>query len=227
MQTKTHSQTDGQARAQLEQLQHLTETYAKFSRSAAGLGNVVGAVMCLLIFLGAGLFDLSFPFRVAIGLSPIVWIVLKELLKRRYYQRFGRVSARTNASERAWHIGLTAFVSLVSLAVSLFVLNSVALRWSEAPLVTLLGILGYLAWMISLPVLVWFFMRGTEEWFVGAMLIYQAAVILAGSSYELVWSNLYIPFLLLYGLLAGVVQHREYRQLERSFTEHNLQSQRA
>ena len=209
MQTKPGVQTRRRNQDEFERLQRVTESYAKFSRSAAGLGNVVGAVAGLIIFFIAGLADLNTASRLLVGLTPIFWIIFKELLKRHYYQRYGRVRERTTRAERAWHLGLTGFIVLISLVV----LTIVVTRWSGAPSPSTFG---YLAWVVAMPVLTWFYLRSTAEFYVGILLICQAAVILGGGNYALTWWNAYLPILLLIGLVMGLQQHRDYKHLEAS-----------
>ena len=76
----------------LEQLQTLTREYAKFSRSAAGWGIIIGGALGLALYaIISTQSNLSVWARVLCGLAPILWLTSKQLLQRRYYQRLGQV----------------------------------------------------------------------------------------------------------------------------------------
>ena len=77
---------------QLEQLQTLTREYAKFSRSAAGWGSIIGGALGLALYAIITQFpNLPTWARVLCGFAPILWLTSKQLLQRRYYQRLGQV----------------------------------------------------------------------------------------------------------------------------------------
>lgn len=133
-------------------------------------------------------------------------------MRRAYYQRHGHVSEVLSAEERRSHVILTGITALISLfiLVSFFVAKGTRLAeasaWQQA---------GYLAFVVALPVLVWFFMRTTEEYLVGVLLVCQAAVLLAGGNYELEWQNAYFPLFAAFAVVAGFRQHSTYLRLER------------
>ena len=77
---------------QLEQLQTLTREYAKFSRSAAGWGSIIGGALGLALYAIITQFpNLPTWARVLCGFAPILWLSSKQLLQSRYYQRLGQV----------------------------------------------------------------------------------------------------------------------------------------
>lgn len=193
-------------------LQEVTSRYARYSRTAAGLGNVLAGVLVLITyFVGALVEPLGTPLRLALVAAPVVWIVTKELLRARYYQRLGRVSENWSRGERVLHVVLTLF----TLAVAAFVATTVlvAARGDLAAIVEV-GALGYLAFSLAMPVLVWFFMRTPLEFVVGVFLVAQAALIAGGGNYEL-GSQLQAPIAAVVLLFLGARQHREFRALER------------
>lgn len=133
-------------------------------------------------------------------------------MRRAYYQRHGHVSEVLSAEERRWHVILTGITALISLFIlgSFFVAKGAGLTeaspWQQA---------GYLAFVLALPILVWFFMRTTEEYLVGVLLVCQAAVLLAGGNYPLSWQNAYFPLFAAFAVIAGFRQHCAYLKLER------------
>ena len=193
-------------------LSDLTRQYARYARNAAGLGNILGGVLTMAMYIVGLTLPLTAAGRVGLALVPLVWIAAKEMLRRAYYQRHGRVTEVPSAEERRWHVILTGITALISL----FILGSFFLGgragpaeaspWQQA---------GYLAFVLALPVLVWFFMRTTEEYLVGVLLVCQAAVLLAGGNYPLSWQNAYFPLFAAFAVVAGFRQHRAYLKLER------------
>jgi hypothetical protein len=209
--TQTNLQNNHNTTTHLGELERLTRGYARFSQNAAGLGNVLGGVLAMAMWLSANLTELPLWARLLFAAVPIGWIVAKETLRHRYYLRHGLVREAPDGSEQRFHVGLTAFTALVSLAIVTVVgyglLTGAPLTWQT---------LGYLALVISLPVFVWFHMRTTEEYLVGVLLFVQAAVILAGGRYDVSWQNAYFPLFALIAIVAGVKQHLDYRKLNRA-----------
>ncbi len=222
--TQTFASTD-----KLEQLQTLTREYAKFSRSAAGIGNVIGGALGLIAYFVGAFAPLETWTRVLLASFPILWIIAKEILRSRYYQRHGRVLEPISRNERRWHIFLTGFVGLISLSVTALIgygllpsdpmmLNtndsstwgSMYTSTHNRPTLTLIG---YLVFVWALPVLVWFYLHTTEEFIVGVFLIAQAAIVISGGHYAF-GQQIQAPVMALVMLAVGMVQHRRYRQLE-------------
>jgi hypothetical protein len=143
--------------------------------------------------------------------APFVWIAAKELLRRHYYQRLGRVQERRTPSERRWHVGLTLFTAAVSAAVVGFVVWRILAGGGERPGT---GALGYLAMVAVMPVLVWFFMKTPLEFIVGVFLVCQAALMLGGAHYAL-GEQPQAPIAAVVLMAVGLRQHLEFRRLER------------
>ena len=202
--------------ADLDRLSELTRDYARYSRSAAGLGSVLGGVFGLASYFIGALAALTWWSRAALAALPLVWIVAKELLQRRYYQRHGRVEEVERAGERRLHRFLTAIVAGVSIAAVGWVLRDVIVHgpgdraWWE--------LAGYVVFVAAMPFLVWRYLRTPLEFIVGVFLLAQAAVVLGGGRYEL-GEQLQAPIasLVLVGL--GAWEHRSYRKLERRLGE--------
>jgi hypothetical protein len=194
-----------------ERLAALTKGYARFARSAAGLGTVLGGVLLLAMWAGSNLLDLDTGGRLALATFPIVWIVAKELLRRRYYLRHGLVRDAWEPAQRRWHIGFTAFTAAVASWIVFVVIRAAIDAGGLPP-----GKVGYLAFVIAMPACVWWFMRSTEEFLVGVVLFSQAAVIVAGGEYP--WWNLHFAAFALISIVAGFKQHRDYLKLDRALT---------
>jgi len=92
-------------------LQRLTREYASFSRSRSGLGNVLGGVCSLLAFAADwALGTSSLAAAITVSLT-LMWLVGKEIIRRRIYQGCpGRWPGPTCSS--AWpHRGLSGVSS--------------------------------------------------------------------------------------------------------------------
>ncbi len=198
--------------ADLDRLSELTRHYARYSRSAAGLGSVLGGVCGLVSYFVGALVPLTLWSRLVLAALPLVWIVAKELLQRRYYQRYGRVEELEGAGERRLRVFLTGFVAVVSAVVVGFVLlrGSSAVAWWEAA--------GYVAFVAATPFLTWWFLRTPLEFIVGVFLLAQAAVVLGGGSYAL-GEQLQAPIGSAALVLVGLKEHWSYRRLERRLGE--------
>src|SRR5690606_5082650 len=159
-------------------------------------------------FVGALAPDLSTGGRVGLATTPLVWIVVKELLRSRYYQRFGRVEEVRPVFDRRLHLGLTLFTALVSVGIVVTVLvRQWPLQWD-------VGTVGYLAYVAAMPLLVWLFMRTPLEFIVGVFLVAQAALVLAGGAYRL-WDQPQAPIGGGGVRVVGVSQPLEFLRLER------------
>lgn len=205
--TRTHPTQD------VGRLAELTRRYARFSVSAGGLGSALGGALVLVTyFVGALVPDLSLGARLALASAPLLWIAAKELLRGRYYQRFGRVDEARTVSDRRLHLWLTLFTTAVSVVIVAVVLIAGRGRPWDA------GTLGYLGYVVAMPFLVWYFMRTPLEFVAGVFLVSQAALMLGGSSYGL-WEQPQAPIGGLVLLVMGVRQHREFLGLDRELRE--------
>jgi hypothetical protein len=194
-------------------LADLTRRYARFSLSAGGLASALGGALALVAyFVGALTPPDSLWGRIGLATTPLVWIGAKEWLRRRYYQRLGRVTQVRTDSERRWHVGFTLAIGLITLAVAGFVLAGIvdgSRSVKDDP-----GVIGYLAFVLSTPVLVWYFMRTPLELIVGVFLMAQAALAVVGVHYSL-GEQPQAPIAALVLLVIGIRQHAEFRKLRR------------
>ena len=191
----------------LARLSTLTRAYARYSRSAGGLGTLLGGVFCLLSYFGGALLPLTPLLRVVLALLPLIWIAAKEWMRFKLYQSQGRVHEAPDQSQWRWHAGLTAFLAVVSLTVICGVLFYTPAARHPAVWV-------YLAYVAALPVLTWYFLWSIPELVVGGFLLCQAAVAAAGLTYPL-GSQLQAPLMAVVAILVGWREHREFRALRR------------
>lgn len=191
-------------------LQDLTRRYSRYARTAAGLGNVLGGALLVLVYAAAATLAPTLWLRLLAAASPLVWIAVKQALRSRYYQRFGQVTERLAPWERWFHLGLTAFTGLTAAAIFGFVISRVVAGTDLS-----ISIVAYLGYVIAMPFLVWFFMRSVIEFLVGVPLLAQAAVVTAGGHYPL---SLWSIYFLAWGMMAivvGLKEHAEHRSIAR------------
>jgi hypothetical protein len=192
----------------LNDLQHrrmLTAAYSRYSRNAAGLGSVVGGAFCLTAFFLNAAVPLPLAARLALAAGPLVWIAAKELLRRRFYQRFGVVEEKWTTGERMLRRLLNGFIALFSIGVT-----------GEALWLThfspSMPVIGYLAFIVAMPFLSWRYLHSIEEWNIGILLLCQAALVLGGSHY----GTLFLVLAAIWSLAAiavGLHQHKQFRRI--------------
>ncbi len=215
---KTYSKTCGTPRAASE-LETLTRAYARYSRSAGGLGSVLGGLLCLASYLVGGLLPLTPPVRAALIIMPLLWLGAKVWLSRNYYQRFGRVEEQETPNEHLvhrWSLILTIGVAAIITAVDVTDLF-------YHPGALSVGLAGYLIMLWLLPLATWRWMRSPMDVIIGVFLIYQAGMACSGQSYPVVGlthstAKGAVSFLMVVVLLAalavigaGIAQHRHFR----------------
>ena len=207
MTTKGNTPTDFGSR-----LGELTRRYSRYSASAGGLSSVLGGALVLATyFIGALAAPASSGARLALASAPIVWIVAKELLRRFYYQRLGKVDEVRTVAERRWHLVFTLFSAVISAVV---VAGVMAAARNNPSTLADPGVVGYLLFVAAMPLLVWLYMKTPLDFIAGIFLIAQAAVILAGGHYEL-GSQLQAPIAAVVLILYGLRQHLDFRSLQR------------
>jgi hypothetical protein len=163
---------------ELSELRDLTREYGRFSKSAVGLGNVLGGGLLLLPVYLFYHIQLGMFGRLLLGVAPFAWVCGKEWLREHYYQFGGRVLERRRVWEnpiQALLTGGTAFISLISIS---FVIYNLLHRfsWWVVP-----GTLVYVALLLGMPFIVWRYLRAPYEFVVGVALFTLSAVLLSGS----------------------------------------------
>jgi hypothetical protein len=200
-----------------DSLASLTRQYARYSLTAGGLASVIGGGLTIIAyFAGAIAPPEGLPGRIALASAPLIWIGAKELLRRHYYQRFGRVSQVRTLSERRWHLFFTLVTALVSVVVVGAIVLALGTGRRGVPADP--GMVGYVVFVGAMPLLVWYFMRTPLEFIIGVFLVAQAGLALAGVHYEL-GDQLQAPVAGLVLMVIGVKQHLEFRTLDRSLRQ--------
>jgi hypothetical protein len=188
----------------LAELESVTREYARFSRSAGGLGSVLGGLLCLASYAAGGLLGTSGPVRVALIATPLVWIVCKELIRRHYYQHLGAAAEQENRRERNGRVMTTAVTALISIVVAIPVLTREERVMNAA---------GYLAVVAAMPVVAWLWLRTPLEFVTGTFLMCQAAVAFNGTAYPLLSVAIVFPFAAAGLIVAGVRDHLRFRRV--------------
>jgi hypothetical protein len=191
----------------LLRLSTLTRAYARFSRSAGGLGTLLGGTFCLLAYFAGALLPLTPVSRTALALLPLLWIATKEWLRVSLYQAQGRVRETPDRTQYRWHVSLTAFLAIGSA----FIFGMVLLH-ARTPFRPVMAI--YLVFVLALPVLSWYYLWSIPEFVVGVFLICQAAVVAVGIHYPL-GSQLQAPAMAIAAIVVGWREHREFLTLRR------------
>jgi hypothetical protein len=194
----------GALAGRLAEVESVTREYARFSRTAGGLGSVLGGLLCLASYLAGGLLGTSGPVRVALVAAPLAWIAAKELMRRHYYQHLGRVDEGSTRRERNGRLARTTFVALVSIAVTAAVLARPE-RGAD--------VAGYLAVVAAMPVVAWLWLRTPLEFVTGTFLMCQAALAFTGNTYPLLGVATIFPFAAVGLIVAGARDHRRFRVL--------------
>jgi hypothetical protein len=199
------------------ELESLTRDYARYSRSAGGLASVLGGVSCLLAYLLGGLLPSTPALRVVLAALPAAWLLARQVMAHRYYQRFGHVEEQEGAAECRTHrlcIGVTFVVALL-LTVSAL---SHGTRLSS-------GQIGYLGLTWLLVLACWRWLRSPLDFIVGTFLFCQAALLCVGRGYPVVGSAaaaanpplallaLLFPLMVMLMIARGVADHRRFLQL--------------
>lgn len=194
------------------ELESITRDYARYAESAGGLAAVAGGTLCLLSFaLGAALAP-TLALRLTLMAIPVIWLVLKQIIANRYYQRLGRAVEMLDRgrvlTRRALIAGTAALIVIIMLGVLLDD-ESVPL-----PKTTLEAGL-YLAILVAIPLIAWRWLRTPIELVVGTFLLCQAALAGKGGSYPL-WSTalIFLPAGVMM-IASGVRDHQRFRVLQK------------
>lgn len=213
-------QTCGKDRPANE-LEALTRDYARYSRSAGGLGSVLGGTLCLASYFCGALLPLTPAVRAVLIAMPFVWLGAKLWLTRNYYQRFGRVEEQEKPNERLTHWLCVAVSLLVALGITVVSLIGVFRHPDKIPT----GLAGYLILIWLLPLAAWRWMRSALDFIVGVFLICQAALACVGQSYPMIGLAhgdeaaklsliaVMFPLVALVMIAVGVTEHRRFQAI--------------
>lgn len=202
---------------QAEQVQRLAEAYASYSGSRSGLGNVLGGMAGMAVYLINGLIGRSLWTTIlTIGLT-VAWLGGKEVLRACLYRPLGTAQEIPTPDAKKllpWIIGLTAFTALGTWVLAWIAFLNPSLRIGPIHLVLAL------VCATSMPWLGWRFLRTLDEFMVGFFLLICCAITSLGSAIvptgiEGWLGTLWVPLYALILLGRGLTEHRTFRQLER------------
>ncbi len=204
-----------------DELEALTRAYARYSRSAGGLGSVLGGTLCLVSYFGGALLPLTPPVRAALIIMPLAWLGAKAWLTRHYYQRFGRVEEQENPNERLTHRWCLITTILVAAIITAVDVTGVFRHTGTLSA----GLVGYLLMLWLLPLATWRWMRSAMDFIVGVFLICQAALACGGQSYPMIGLThsagkmtasflvVTFPLLALVMIVVGIAEHRRFQAI--------------
>ena len=188
----------------IREAQQLTQEYASYWQSRNGLGNVLGGVVGLVIYiangvLGPGLLTAA----LTVGLT-LLWLLGKELIRRWLYQPFGEVREIWAPSARRWHIAIVGLLAF--LVLGMLIWGLIGGKFDDPR--TWVAFLIYLA----TPAIAWRYLRTINEFLIGVPLLIACAYNTMGGALTF-WDQ---PQVLLYALImiaAGIAEHRQFQML--------------
>ncbi len=187
-------------------LQQVTREYASFSRSRAGLGNVLGGIVGLVVFGAILLFGGSaLTATLAIGLT-VGWLVGKETIRRRLYRRFGMAQETWSGSPRKTHRVAVLILTPLLLAFAAWI---VATGWLSKPAVAV----PYLVFCLATPWIAWRLLYTYNEIIIGCGLLFMCAVTASGHTPDLLGLAI-VPCYAAAMIPLGLAEHRQFRALE-------------
>jgi hypothetical protein len=188
-------------------LQQLSREYASFSRSRAGLGNVLGGIAGLLVFGAIWLWGHSVAVVIiSIGLT-LLWLIGKTVLRQQLYRPFGQASERWEGSQRRQHIAVTIIFTLGLLGFAAWLMAD---GWLSRPAVAW----PYLIFCLVTPILAWWSLYTIPEAILGFDLLFMCAIVASGHTPDLL-GLLAAPAYALAMIPLGLSEHRQFQGLKR------------
>ncbi len=193
------------ARDTIAEVQGLTREYASYSRSRGGLANVLGGVVGLVIFGALWAFGGN-PATAAltVGLT-LVWLVGKEVIRRRLYQGFGEAREVWTGQSRRTHQVLVWIFTPLLLAFAVWI---VAAGWLSRPAVAV----PYLVFCLATPWIMWRYLYTLNEIMIGVGLLFMSAVTTSGHTPALL-GLLTVPCYAAAMIPLGLTEHRQFKGL--------------
>jgi len=192
-------------RETIADMQQLTREYASYSRSRGGLVNVLGGVVGLVIFGAVWLFGGNPATAVlTVGLT-FVWLVGKEVIRRRLYRGFGEAREVWSGSPRRTHQYLAWIFTPLLLAFAVWI---VAAGWLSKPAVAA----PYLVFCLATPWIIWRYLYTLNEIMIGFGLLFMSAVTASGHTPFLV-GLLMVPCYAAAMIPLGLAEHRQFKGL--------------
>lgn len=169
-----------------DRIQALTREYAKFSRSAGGLGNVLGGLLGAGIWLIGAYADPPLAARASLWLALPAWLWAKTWLRHHYYQRHGAAweqMGTTAVNIERLSQGALAGVACVMLGICIFLAVASPAKMTGVPLLNKLA-------LVAAPLAALILHRRINTPFEAAVavnLLVQAVMLTTGT--PTVWSN--------------------------------------
>jgi hypothetical protein len=186
----------------IQEAQQLTQEYSSYSQSRNGLGNVLGGSVGLGIYLVNGLLGPGLlTATLTIG-AVVLWLIGKELIRRRLYQSFGEAREIWSPTARRWHIAIVAILALLVIVIlSWSIVDGRFYEPRNWP-----GLLIYAA----MPVIAWRYLRTITEFLIGVPLLIACAYTSMGGAFGF-WDQLQIPIYAAVMIAIGIAEHRQFR----------------
>lgn len=196
----------------LDRLAARAQRYARFSRSAGGLSSVVGGILLLGSFLANAYIELGPADRTALALTPLLWLLAKELLRVGYYQRDGRVLQAPTEKEKRSHRWTVIYLAVIAA----IVLGMLAYSAFQAGRLPPAAMLGYAVIVAALPLVAWRWFWSVSDFLIGVLLMCQSAVVIGGGNYPAIWL-IYVGACAAIAVFYGLREHRDYLALREEF----------
>ena len=200
----------------VERVQQLAEEYASYAASRSGLGNVLGGVAGLVIYLINGIVGRSlWTTIVTIGLT-LLWLVGKEIIRHRVYQSFGEARERWSQRQRRNHFLWAILTTLATIGIWVWL----CLTFILVHIITLFQLILGLTFATSMPWIVWRYLHNEDELAVGIFLLLCCTIVSVGTAlvpqgWEGWVGSSWVAIYALILLLRGLEEHRRFRQLAR------------
>jgi hypothetical protein len=189
----------------LGELQQVTRDYASYSRSRGGLGTVLGGIAGILVFVVIWRFGgNAWTAGLAIGLT-VLWLVGKEVIRRRYYRRYGEAQETWAGQARRTHLASVLLFTPLLLGFAVWI---VAAGWLSKPATAW----PYLVFCLATPWIIWRYLFTVNEIMVGAGLLFICAITASGHTPALL-GLLIVPVYALAMIPLGLAEHRQFRTL--------------
>lgn len=185
----------------------LADEYVRYARGRNGLGNVLGGLAGLAIFLVNGLGGPGmWTALLTIGLV-IIWLAGKAIIRRRLYYRPAGLASKVEAPALPT-VHRLLVILLLLLAADLW---AIFLAQGAGPERQLWP---YLAFYSVMPWLARRYLRTVGEYVGGVFLLLACAITAVGGGHEL-WRNLQMPVFAAALIGVGLAEHRQLQRQAR------------
>lgn len=200
----------------ISEVQRLAEEYASYSVSKSGLGNVLGGIVGIIIYVINGLWGRGLLTTIVTLLLTLIWLVGKELIRRFLYRSFGEAHESWSEARRRYQFSVALFSVLAAIGLWIWFI----LAYIHLGSIPLVGLLLGLAIAASTPWIIWRYLRTSDELMVGTFLLLCCAIVSLGAVLGQTglagWAtSAWVPLYALIMLSKGVEEHRRFHQLAR------------